>query len=201
VSLEDRERAAFKAIERELSRTDPGLRRMLAPGTRLRRAHLWGLWGDKPDNGTPPAGVEVQEAVVVGCDGRLGTDAAVQFAFREASLRSAPVIVVTAFYRPVDPDLASIETPESELRAAAREAATSALCRALSAREEDLPPYYLAIGSGNPWRLLLQHYGSAQLIVVGMLRRGFVRKLIHGGSVGSMLIKRAHVPVVVVPSH
>jgi hypothetical protein len=57
------------------------------------------------------------------------------------------------------------------------------------------------VGSGNPTRLLLQHYGDAKLIVVGTHHRALVLcKLINGPTTGSTLIKRAHIPIVVVPA-
>jgi nucleotide-binding universal stress UspA family protein len=202
VDLDDNQRATLARLEADLSGVGSRMRRRLARRSRPRRGHTAQrpLWGAAPDNGAPPADLDVRRAIVVGCDGRPESDAAVRFAFAEAQLRSAPVIVVTTFYRPVDPDVDEFDTPEAELRGSARSATDQSLCRALSLPDHRLPPHRLVVGSGNPWRLLLQHYGDAQLIVVGKGPRGLVRKLVHGASVGSMLIRRANVPIVVVPA-
>jgi nucleotide-binding universal stress UspA family protein len=146
-----------------------------------------------------PVGIDVRHAVVVGCDRQPGTDAALRFAFAEARQRSAQLIVVAAFFHPVDPDLDDIEIPDSELHARAHDATEQSLCRALSLPDYRLPPHRIVTGSGDPSRLLLSQYGDAELIIVGTHQRHYVRRLVHGPSTSIKLIRHAHVPVVVVP--
>jgi nucleotide-binding universal stress UspA family protein len=196
MDLDSSERAALARLDADLR----GAGRRLTRRIGKRRASRRPLWGAGPDNGAPPPGVDVRQAVVVGCDGRPESDAAVRFAFTEAQLRSATVIVVSTFFHPVDPDLESIEIPDSVLQARMHQATERALCPALSRPDYRLPPHRMVIGSGNPARLLLQHYGDAKLIVVGTHHRALIRKLINGPTTGSTLIKRAHIPIVVVPA-
>lgn len=146
-----------------------------------------------------PSGTFVRDAVVLGCDGGQDGDAAVRFAVREAQLRKANLVVMIAYFGPVDPDLESIETPGSELRSKARSRAESALCRALGLPVWQLPPHQIVTELGPPTRVLLHEYGGAQLLVVGLDGRQLFARMLHGPSVGEELARRSAVPVVLVP--
>ncbi len=58
----------------------------------------------------------ISARVVVGCDGTPASDAALRFAVEEARLRHARLIVVAAYYRPIDPDIDTFDIPDSVLR-------------------------------------------------------------------------------------
>lgn len=146
-----------------------------------------------------PEHIDAHRAIVVGCDGHPASDAALRFAVRQAQLHQAQLIVVTAFFRPVDPDLYDFETPEEELRTRARRTAEEALCRALDLRPTLLPPHITVTGEGAASRLLLSGYGDAEMIVVGTHQRHLLQRLLHGHSTSRALIRHSHIPVVVVP--
>jgi len=106
------------------------------PGRHDRHSLRWVLTGSDPLPKKSPG--TVRNAVVVGCDGKPDSDSALRFAAQEAELRAAPLVVVTAFFRPIDPDIDSFDTPDSELRAQAHETAETALARALCRTESRL---------------------------------------------------------------
>jgi nucleotide-binding universal stress UspA family protein len=143
--------------------------------------------------------VDVRHAVVVGCDGQPESDAALRFAVREASLRSARLVLVMSFFRPIDPDLDEYDIPESELRSRALKTAEESLCRALSLAPEHLPVHHTVTGRGQPSRLLLHDYGNAELFVLGSHHRNLLKRVFSGHATSRTLIHQGHVPVVVVP--
>jgi nucleotide-binding universal stress UspA family protein len=143
--------------------------------------------------------VDAQHAVVVGCDGMPDSDAALRFAVREAALRSARLVLVMSFFRPTDPDLDEYDTPESELRSRALRTAEASLCRALSLTPERLPVHQTVTGPGEPSRVLLHDYGTAELFVLGSHHRNLLKRVFSGHATSRSLIHRGHVPVVVVP--
>jgi nucleotide-binding universal stress UspA family protein len=143
--------------------------------------------------------LDVRHAVVVGCDGQPESDAALRFAVREASLRSARLVMVMSFFKPIDPDLDEYDTPESELRSRALRTAEASLCRALSLAPEHLPIHQTVTGQGEPSRVLLHDYGTAELFVLGSHHRNLVKRVFSGHATSRTLIHQGHVPVVVVP--
>jgi nucleotide-binding universal stress UspA family protein len=158
-----------------------GLRRL--PGVRRRRA---------PDL---PHATFVRNAVVVACDGKPSSDAALRFAAAEAQLRGAELVVVIAFGRPVDPDVPSFYTPEGELRLRARQAAEQSLARVLGVPAGQLPGFHVVTEHGPASWVLLRDYREAQLLVVGSRPRRLL-----SGRTARHLIRHSPVPVVVVPA-
>lgn len=138
-------------------------------------------------------------AIVVGCDGKPDSDSALRFAVQEAELRNAPLVVVTAFFRPIDPDNDNFDTPDSELRAHARDSAEAALARALDLARDALPPHETITGEGDAAKMLLGEDARAALLVVGTHQRHLLQRLLHGHSTGQSLILHSHAPVVLVP--
>ncbi len=65
--------------------------------------------------------------VVVGFDASPESAPALRFATEEAQLRHARLLVVTAYDRPIDPDLDDFDIPDSNLKEAARARAEKAL--------------------------------------------------------------------------
>jgi hypothetical protein len=141
----------------------------------------------------------VRGAVVLACPSGPDGDTAVRFAFREAALRRAPLVVIASYMRPVDPDLESIETPDSELRRQARTGAEITLGRALGLPHSQLPAYEIVTEPGPATDVLLRDCGDAQLIVVVELPRN---PLVRFGAVradGAILVRRSRSPVALVP--
>jgi nucleotide-binding universal stress UspA family protein len=154
-----------------------------------------GPWRRRVRERDLPHATFVRNAVVVGCDGKPPSDAALRFAAAEAQLRGAELVVVIAYARPVDPDLPSFYTPDSELRSRARRAAEQSLCRALGLPAGELAGSHIVTERGSVALVLARDYGEAQLLVVGARRRRFTQ----GGTV-RYLTRHSLVPVVVVPA-
>jgi nucleotide-binding universal stress UspA family protein len=140
-------------------------------------------------------------SVVVGYGESPTADVALRFAVTEAQIRRAPLVVVATYLRPVDPDLDSFDTTEAELAAQARRHAQEALQRVTPEGGAPLPAHLIVASRGLPWRVLLQRYPDAALIVVGAHHRNTLRRLLHGQTTGGELIHHSHVPVVVVPDN
>jgi nucleotide-binding universal stress UspA family protein len=174
------------------------------------RERRWFRWGgprhaDTHPHRTAPTSLpapdtaDLPHAVVVGCDGRPDGDAALRFAAREAQLRGTRLLLVTAFFEPVDPDQDSIEIPRDELRNRARSDAERALCRALGATASTLPEHETITAQGEASRILLDEYGTAEMIVIGTHQRHLLGRILHGHSTSEDLIHHSRVPVVIVP--
>lgn len=131
---------------------------------------------------------------MVGCDGRPSCDAAIRFAAAEARLRDAELVVVIAYGRPVDPDLPSFYTPDSELRSRARLAAEQAVGRALGRPGAALRGVHVVTEHGPASWVMLRDYRQAQLLIVATRPR----RLLQGRTV-RYLIRHSPVPVVIVP--
>lgn len=136
---------------------------------------------------------------MLACPSAPDGDAAVRFAFREAALRRAPLIVIASFIPPVDPDLESIETPDSELRRRARTAAEATLCRALGLACTQLPAHEIVTEPGPATDVLLRDCGDAQLIVVLELSRNPLARFGAVQADGAVLVRRSRSPVALIP--
>jgi len=126
--------------------------------------------------------------VVAGADGSQDAQAAITFAFREAALRSAPLLAVCAL----------ADTPSVLGGARQMEGDfTSAMAR----EEKEHPEVTVQrkIEAGTPRTVLLSAAAGAQLLVVGFRGRGSL----GGGSLGSVahaVVHHAPCPVAVVPA-
>jgi nucleotide-binding universal stress UspA family protein len=143
--------------------------------------------------------VNARHAVVVGCDGTPASNGALRFAAKESLLRSANLIVLATYHKPIDPDNDEFDTPDHVLAERARKAALTAMCRALDLTRPVLPPHDIVTQCGVPARVLLDMFSDADLIVLGTHQRHLVSRLFHGPSTSSDLIHHGHFPVVVVP--
>jgi nucleotide-binding universal stress UspA family protein len=142
---------------------------------------------------------DLQHAVVLACGGDPSGDEAVRFAVHEARLRQAPLVVLTTYQQPIDPDLGSFDLSDSELRALARDRAEAALARAVAGGAEAVPEHQTVASCGNPGRVLVRDFAGAELVVVGSHHRHLLGRMLHGESVSAELIHHSRVPVVVVP--
>lgn len=143
--------------------------------------------------------MDLTDAIVVGCDGDPDSHGALRFAAVEAEMRSARLVVLATFFRPVDPDLNDYDTPDTVLAGRARAAARRCLCQALGCDEPDLPRHEIVAARGAPGRVLLTGFGDAQLVVVGTHQRHVLSRLLHGPSTSADLIHHGQMPVAVVP--
>jgi len=136
--------------------------------------------------------------VVVGCDGTPDTDPALRFAADEAQLRHADLVVVVAYYRPIDPDVDDFDTPRPVLQQQARDRTETCLRRALHGSGGELPGYQIIAGEGDPAQLLLDNASGAALVVIGAHQRSFLQRMFSQPT-SRHLLRDAEVPVVIVP--
>ncbi|MDI9894347.1 universal stress protein [Rhodococcus sp. IEGM 1381] len=149
-----------------------------------------GWSGDGVDHSSHP--------VVVGVDGTTASAAAVELAFEEADVRSAPL---TAVHSWSDADLSigfpirGLEWPEN------RPAAAGQLAHMLGPQTVRYPtvPVRTVVVKDRPVQALLDHAQGAQLLVIGSHGRGGYGEMMLG-STSRSLLARAHCPVTVVPS-
>ncbi len=136
--------------------------------------------------------------IVVGCDGNPQSDPALRFAAQEAGLRHARLVVVTAYDRPIDPDLDNFDTSDTELHATARSSAETALHRALGASSADLG-CHIVCAEGEPAQVLADQGTNAIMIIVGSHDRSLLERL-FGRSTSRGLLHDSSVPVTIVPA-
>lgn len=133
--------------------------------------------------------------VVVGVDGSPTSEAAINFAFEEAAVRSAPLITVHAWTDP-RPTLSDI-SPIDVARLAESERVL--LAEQLTPWRERFPDVEVisVVTHGKPTPALLDQGQRAQLLVVGSRGRGGFTGMVLG-STSHSLITHALCPVVVV---
>ncbi|GAA3394940.1 universal stress protein [Cryptosporangium minutisporangium] len=148
-----------------------------------------------PERGTPPAADG--PGVVLGVDGSETCQAAIEYAFTEASMRSVPLTAVRSWYWPTD-DPAIVEAyaplPAHHVLEQQR-----VLSEALAGWSEKFPDVQVrpVIAHHRPARALLDAADGAELLVVGARGSGGFRDLLLG-SVGETVIRHAACPVVLV---
>lgn len=142
-----------------------------------------------------------ESIVLVGCDGTPEGDPVLRFGVEEARLRGARLVLVIAYFGPIDPDIDEFDTPRSELDTRARSCAETALHRALHWPDaSDLPEYDIVAAEGDPIRALLEHSERAVMIVIGTHDRPLLQRLFSRPT-SQHLLHHTHVPVTIVPSH
>jgi nucleotide-binding universal stress UspA family protein len=145
--------------------------------------------GPEPDR-TPQL-----EPVVVGVDGSPTSEAAVAFAFEEASLRHVPLVAVHVWRDLlVDPTMAPLLDWDA-IEADEREVLAERLA-GWSQKYPDVSVRRLVVRD-RPAGALVEESGRAQLVVVGSRGRGGFQGLLLG-SVSQALLHHAHCPVAVV---
>jgi nucleotide-binding universal stress UspA family protein len=139
----------------------------------------------------------VQHGIVVGSDGTARSDAAVGFAFRQASLTSAPVTVVHAFWSEQDSGYPSTARDYAQ---ADLEDMRLLLAEAIAGPASDYPEVKVTmhVERGIPDTVLLHACETAELVVVGSHPTNALYDLI-AGEVSRSVLGRARCPVAVVP--
>nr|WP_042178588.1 universal stress protein [Kibdelosporangium sp. MJ126-NF4]CEL13277.1 Universal stress protein family [Kibdelosporangium sp. MJ126-NF4]CTQ98968.1 Universal stress protein family [Kibdelosporangium sp. MJ126-NF4] len=148
---------------------------------------------------TPPLGQRKTDGpVVVGVDGSRASEAAIEFAFEEASLRGCSLIAVhtwTEVY--LDPEL-NVDRIAFDTTVL-REREEELLAQRLAGWQEKYPnvPVRRVVTKGRPVRVLLDYDDEAQLIVVGSRGLGGYHGMLLG-STSQALMHYTRTPLVVV---
>jgi nucleotide-binding universal stress UspA family protein len=134
--------------------------------------------------------------VVVGIDGSPGARAAAEFAVREARLRGARLVAVTALGLP---DLARFDPYSVHLHAKMEIVARAEEAVAVALRDLDTEglDVRVVVTTDEPARALIDQGAFADLLVVGTRGRGGIRGLVLG-SVSLRCVLHARCPVAVV---
>ena len=134
--------------------------------------------------------------IVVGVDGSDEAERALDWALDEALLRGCGVRAVHAWvFEPLG------DNAPAALQESARWA-TANLAKAVAAvvdTRDETPPIEQVAAEGGPAEVLLRHSRDAALLVVATHRGERLRKAVLG-SVSDACVRRAAVPVVVLPA-
>ena len=139
------------------------------------------------------------KTIVVGVDGSKCSDAALEVAAEEASLREARLIIISAWEVPQSAMMVLNAAP-GMLESFEAEAKTIVEYAVAKVREAH-PTIALVEGkapSGHPASMLLKEAQDATLLVVGSRGRGGFAGLLLG-SVSQQVIHHSPCPVIVVP--
>ena len=140
--------------------------------------------------------------IIVGIDGSAHSRQALEWAVNEASVRHAPLTVLTVNQAAADYRSSPVEYPGGlHPTEQAREAAQVETDRALKqvGNESWLPPVMVRAVTGRPVEELLNEAADADMIVLGSHGTGGSKRLLMG-SVSSQVARHAHCPVVVIPA-
>lgn len=150
------------------------------------------------DPDVEPAGAA---EIVVGHDGSVGADAALEVALQLASDVSAPVTIVRAWSivtAPQPPGWTFGYVPSSDDFADAVRAELESDTQRLVDQFSELTVSYRAYHAG-PARTLINASRGARMLVVGCRGRGGFREMVLG-SVSDQCVRYAHCPVLVTRS-
>ena len=137
--------------------------------------------------------------VVVGVDGSELSDAAVAFAFQEASETASPLVAVHAWLDPaVTAALGPVVSPMTDQDGYAQ-GQELLLAKSLAGWSEKYPDVTVTrrVTHGHPVEALIESAEGARLLVVGSRGHGTVRSILLG-SVGHGLLHLAQCPVAIV---
>ncbi|MPZ85308.1 MAG: universal stress protein [Actinophytocola sp.] len=147
-----------------------------------------------PGDEAPPT----EGPVVVGVDGTELSEAAIGFAFAEASVRQAELVALHAWTDLVLETAFPSGAAALDFTPLAQEAEET-LAERLAGRQEEYPDVHVTrkVVRERPTRALLRFAENAQLVVVGSRGRGGFRGLLLG-STSQHLLQHARCPVAVV---
>jgi nucleotide-binding universal stress UspA family protein len=138
--------------------------------------------------------------IIVGVDGSAHSLRALDWALREAQIRSAPLTVVA-----VNPALVSywgaVTYPEGKIdQEQAHQEVQAAVDKAVSSLAGPPPQVTVKVTPGSPATELLEAAQAADMVVVGSRGSGGFSRLLLG-SVSTQVAHHASCPVVVIPAH
>jgi nucleotide-binding universal stress UspA family protein len=138
--------------------------------------------------------------IIVGVDGSEHSRRALEWAIREASIRHAPLTVIS-----VHPALMSywgaVTYPEGKLdREQAIREVQAVVDKAVSRLAGPAPEISVQVTPGSPATELIGAASEADLLVVGSRGAGGFTRLMLG-SVSTQVTQHATCPVVVIPEH
>ena len=139
--------------------------------------------------------------IIVGIDGSGHSQAALEWAVREAGIRQAPLTVLTVHEVAASGWGGSMVYPADDaIREENRKAAQEAADQAVQQAGAQAPPAVTVQAvSGTPAEALVEASRDADLLVVGSRGAGgFARLLL--GSVSTEVSHHAHCPIVIVPA-
>ncbi len=143
------------------------------------------------------------QGIIVGVDGSEGSQKALTWAMREATVMRTGLTVlsvshhVPAAHAPAGHAPAADETSLDRAREVAEEAIAKARSE-LALTGEEVPPVTVMAVSGSAARELIEASSDADLLAVGARGHGGFAKL-RLGSVSSQVTHHAKCPIVVVP--
>ncbi len=140
--------------------------------------------------------------IIVGTDGSGRSRKALEWAVREAGMRSAPLTVLIV-QQPVTDFFGSADAypGDRDLTEFARKSALEETEEVLEQARGDPRPASVAVQAvlGIPAEELLRAAVDADMIIVGTRGAGDLKKVLLG-SVSSHVVHHGHCPVVIVPS-
>jgi nucleotide-binding universal stress UspA family protein len=142
--------------------------------------------------------VDPSAPVVVGCDGSDGSEFTIGFGIQEARRRQTSLLILTAFERPIDPDIDSFDVPEDQLKRRAQSRAEAFLALAVAQVGPAPADTRVIAFDGRAAHALVNMGTDVSVIVVGSHQGGFMSRAIYG-STGRDIIKHAQVPVIILP--
>jgi nucleotide-binding universal stress UspA family protein len=138
--------------------------------------------------------------IIVGVDGSAHSLRALDWALREAQIRSAPLTVVA-----VNPALVSywgaVTYPEGKIdQEQAHQEVQAAVDKAVSSLAGPPPQVTVKVTPGSPATEIIEAAQDADMVVVGSRGSGGFGRLMLG-SVSTQVAHHATCPVVVIPGH
>jgi nucleotide-binding universal stress UspA family protein len=138
--------------------------------------------------------------IVVGVDGSKAAEAALAFAFEEATLRKLPLRIVCAWEIPAIEYAGASFVPTPDLADSAESEANDVLARIAATLGPDCGIHVeTAAVHGHPATVLVEQAKDATLLVLGARGHGALATLVLG-SVSKAVAHHCPVPLTIVPS-
>lgn len=137
--------------------------------------------------------------VVVGCADTASGQAAAVFAADEARLRGARLTLVLAWEPDVDSDAVEFEMDPEHRRERARRTAQGFADTLAEHLGDQMPPLDVVVEQGPVASVLLAAASNATLLVLGARPDRLLNRLLRA-STTTQVLRKAHLPVVIVPT-
>jgi nucleotide-binding universal stress UspA family protein len=136
--------------------------------------------------------------IVVGIDGSKAAEAALTFAFEEATLRQEPLRIVCVWEVPAIEYAGAAFVPTPDLASSAETEADAVLARAAARLGPDCGIHVETVSvHGHPATVLVEQAADATLLVVGARGHGALATLVLG-SVSKAVVQHCLAPVAIV---